>query len=531
MPAILNSKIKKILLVFSSLILLFSSLAQPLVPTVHAKSTWFNQNPTDWYLKVYDTNESPESEIFGERYTAAQVQWIFWSLGSTVLNAMVFGHTEIYTCLLSPAKDTCLLSVVNNMKDIFSEIGEMSHSQSTASSFVAVVGTNPISGVYYTKQLISKFNPVTTVNAQGFGFNTGANSIVKLWQISRNFAFSLLIIAVIAMAFMIMFRVKISPQVVITVQSALPKLIAALVLITFSYAIAGFMIDLMYVVIGLIATIISGADLTKYTPLQLFVEFTTGENAIGLLFEFWIAFMVTAVLSIFSSLNPVTWIGGILLFIFAFFFIIVAIVYTFKILALILKNFVNIILAIITGPIEILLGTITQGSGFVPWLRKLLSYLAVYPVMALLFFFAFFFLAQAFHLSLIGKLTDFLNITYLTWFPFNPNLTIIGHNSWDPPLSTFVIDSQALLWAIVAYVIITLVPKTVEIIQGFISGKPFAYGSAVGEATGVLTSVGRGGLSAGVGIVEARRKINVPTGQVYDPHWVTKTLQTVGLIK
>ena len=34
----------------------------------------------------------------------------------------------------------------------------------------------------------------------------------------------------------------------------------------------------------------------------------------------------------------------------------------------------------------------------------------------------------------------------------------------------------------IVFVIFTLIPKANEIVQGFISGKPFAYGSAVGEA-------------------------------------------------
>src|SRR5258708_14361646 len=56
---------------------------------------------------------------------------------------------------------------------------------------------------------------------------------------------------------MIMFRVKISPQVVVSVQSALPKIAIALVLVTFSYAIAGFLIDIMYVFVGLFSLVFS----------------------------------------------------------------------------------------------------------------------------------------------------------------------------------------------------------------------------------------------------------------------------------
>jgi len=55
---------------------------------------------------------------------------------------------------------------------------------------------------------------------------------------------------------MIMFRIKINPQTAITIQLALPKLIITLLLITFSYAIAGFMIDIFYLIWGIITNLL-----------------------------------------------------------------------------------------------------------------------------------------------------------------------------------------------------------------------------------------------------------------------------------
>jgi hypothetical protein len=60
---------------------------------------------------------------------------------------------------------------------------------------------------------------------------------------------------------MIMFRAKIDPQTVVSFQSALPKLIITLLIITFSYAIAGLMIDLLYIIIYLLVSIFKLNDL------------------------------------------------------------------------------------------------------------------------------------------------------------------------------------------------------------------------------------------------------------------------------
>lgn len=488
---IMKKYLQKMLLVFLALVLTFYSVATPVAyaQSVGAGSnstTWYNTAWPGWYLKVFD--QTNPSEIFGERYTAAQVQWIIWSLGAFLLNSIFGGHTEVVSCLFMGDVPACAPTILTAFKEIIDIISPLTYNNNGSPNMLAMVGTNHISGISYTKNLIAKFNPVSDVQAQreGFGFSVGARSVIQLWQVSRNIAFAFLIVVIIIMAFMIMFRVKISPQVVISVQSALPRIIGALILITFSYAIAGFMIDLMYVVVGLLAASITGAGLTNHTTMQLFDSFTTGENAIGLLFEFWFAFMVVAFMSIFSSINPLTWFGGLLLLLFSVLFVLVAIVFTFRILIVIFRNFALVILTIVTGPFEILFGTIAAGSGFGPWLRRLLSYLAVYPVMGLLFFLAFFFLAQSLNMGLAGLLPADWITGFVGIFPFNPKFNVITGNTWDPPLSTFLVMGDALLWAILAYIIITLIPRTTDIIQGLISGRPFAFGTAIGEAMGPI---------------------------------------------
>ena len=58
-----------------------------------------------------------------------------------------------------------------------------------------------------------------------------------------------------------MFRMKINPQNVATFQSAIPKIVTTLILITFAYAIAGFMIDLMFVLFNLIPSVFQASGI------------------------------------------------------------------------------------------------------------------------------------------------------------------------------------------------------------------------------------------------------------------------------
>ena len=92
--------------------------------------------------------------------------------------------------------------------------------------------------------------------AEGIGMGS-IQPFAKIWKIFRDVTYLLLVVVLIAIGFMVMFRTKINPQTVISVENSLPKIIISLILITFSFAIAGFMIDLMYILIAIIVSILS----------------------------------------------------------------------------------------------------------------------------------------------------------------------------------------------------------------------------------------------------------------------------------
>ena len=116
----------------------------------------------------------------------------------------------------------------------------------------------PASGVYwaYTSLQDAGFVP-NSYAAEGIGFSS-LRPIMNLWKVFRDVSYMLLVVVLIAIGFMIMFRMKINPQTVINIENALPRIVVAMLLITFSFAIAGFLIDMMYVLIAIIVSLISG---------------------------------------------------------------------------------------------------------------------------------------------------------------------------------------------------------------------------------------------------------------------------------
>ncbi len=92
--------------------------------------------------------------------------------------------------------------------------------------------------------------------SEGIGFGS-IQAFGNIWKAFRDVAYMIMVIILIAIGFMIMFRTKLNPQTVISIENSLPNIVIALILITFSFAIAGFLIDFMYVLIALIISILS----------------------------------------------------------------------------------------------------------------------------------------------------------------------------------------------------------------------------------------------------------------------------------
>ncbi|VVA43569.1 conserved membrane hypothetical protein [Candidatus Roizmanbacteria bacterium] len=156
------------------------------------------------------------------------------------------------------------------------EDGEKNFDKSTFGFLTKIVifpFTNmPASGVGWVYSGLQNVGFVPkTMAAEGIGFSA-IKPYAGLWKIFRDLAYMVLVIILIAIGFMIMFRAKINPQTVISVENALPKIVIALILITFSFAIAGFLIDLMYVVIIIIISVLSGNN-NNYNSTQFQNEY------------------------------------------------------------------------------------------------------------------------------------------------------------------------------------------------------------------------------------------------------------------
>lgn len=365
-----------------------------------------------------------------------------------------------------------------------------------AAHLIAGIYTSPpASGVQYLADIGRQLEIVKPAHAQeeGIGF-TAMEKVRDIWKAFRNISYVFFVLILVFIGFAIMFRVKINPQTVISLQSALPKIVIALILITFSYAIVGFMIDLMYVFLGLISTIFIGpSGLVEQTlglgdelnTIRGFVETLLGDSpASAVLVTDGIFFVMAGFIAFAASL-----IAGPINFLMAIIGIILLLVALVRCLWTLLKAYTMVIVSLIFAPLQILVGTLPGSNAIGSWFRNLLGNLAVLPAMFVMFFIGT-------YLILSGMMEVFDEVGPLL-------------SGWitGGAISHLLIVAQEGLWNFFAVMVLPLIglmvlfmaPKVSDMIKTFLAGKPFEYGTAIGEAFGPMRTVAGVGIAGGIG--------------------------------
>jgi len=267
-----------------------------------------------------------------------------------------------------------------------------------------VYGTPPASGVYYAHNIFQNLG-AEPAYAQGIGFS-GLQPILPIWKALRNVTYVLFTLIFIGVGVAIMLRMKISPQAVINIENAIPNVIGALILVTFSYAIAGFMIDMLYVFLGLVINVLKlgGIDPSMFqigpkglgspTPKRVIgsgfyslIPIFWGTNNMGIgvgIVSAMVGAMIGGLAGAFTGPGAAVTAalgagaGPILI---GLIWSIIALILLFKLFFGLIKAYINIILAIILAPFQIMLGAIPgfEMGGFGKWMKGLFTEIIIFP--------------------------------------------------------------------------------------------------------------------------------------------------------
>lgn len=470
-----------------------------LIPGVPNAGTtpWYDYHICDFSDKVFG---APEEELFGERYTYAQVNWI---INSLTIQFTPFG-------LFKPTWVTNIRNLFNmsyvtpdqlpTLKQ-YADLGPMG----LLVGSIETMYRNPVaSGIDSVKSTLAKFSPVTPAYAQGGYGHNAINALQTLWSASRNSAYLFLIILLVISGFMIMFRVKVNPQTAVNLQVMIPKIIMTLLTITFSYAIAGFVIDLVYVALSLVIAALNTGTPHVIADANVAIEFFSTPN-FGQIALYYIFFLVMLTL-VFTFIFVVPGIFNLVLLIIVLFLL-------FKIWFMMLKTYITLMALIIFAPWQIMLGLLPGNEGFGGWLRSIIANASVFVVVPVMFMLNMLVWSTnwAGGASIDpGAVISYLFDAYNLIVPGVPDFIGLGGNLPQFPLFG---NKGALFHLGLGYAILSLIPKAADIVRDALKLKPFKHGSAMGEALGPVTgSVGGTLGSWGAGM---SKTATGPAGHIY----------------
>ncbi|OGD89410.1 hypothetical protein A2693_02825 [Candidatus Curtissbacteria bacterium RIFCSPHIGHO2_01_FULL_40_12] len=366
----------------------------------------------------------------------------------------------------------------------------------TSNLVASLYSKPPASGVQYFAQQIQKFNPVQPAYAQGFGY--GALEPVKaLWEAFRNIAYLGFVIIFVIMGFMIMFRAHISPQAVATVQDSLPRIVVALILVTFSYAIAGLMIDLMFLGLNVIINALPGTLIDPDTAKGVAFD----KSIFGVITSSWGEIFVTTAQAIASFLDTIFDSGGTLIDIIKFLgkwplaglagliVGIAALFIMFRVFLMLLMAYVMILIMTIASPFYFLIQALPGNNGAKEWFKQMAANLSVFPTVALMIIFA----------GIVGGIEAFGG---------KGEGAFGGADSGALKFPLLVGGFEpAAIGKIIALGVLFMTPEAAKMIKEAIGAKGLGGGAGVGGAIG-------GALGAGAGVAYTGSGARAAVGHV-----------------
>jgi len=373
--------------------------------------------------------------------------------------------------------------------------------QVASNSITSIVTRPPASSIEYLADLGSRLKLTSPAYAQetGAGY-AGLGGIMSLWKTFRNIAYACFIIIFTVVGFMIMFRTKLNPQTAVNLQLALPKLIITLILITFSYAIAGFILDLIYFFIYLSVNTLSSdpnlqaSNFFSENIFDFFRNFKPGEIAQ----KFGENFQEFAINIFGDSTFAQTTVGNKLTGAIVQLIVGVAIVFSlFKLLFQLIIAYVNIIIQVIFSPIMLLFNALPNANTFNSWIKNLIANAAAFPAVVILI--------------LIG--------TLILDSPTTDNSSL-----FTPPLINFV-GGATNITHIIGLGIILMLPQVVKMIQEALKAKPaIPAGQAALAGIGQAAAVFPGSIISSWRESRAQRRQATYQAQELGKYMGTKTV-------
>ncbi len=256
----------------------------------------------------------------------------------------------------------------------------------------------PINLAYYFKHNLQKVPIISdTAYAQTVSYNAwGLEFAIQIWEKSRNIAYAMMSVIMLVIGILIITRKKINPQTVVSVQTALPRIVISLILITFSYPIGAILISIGYALVVVVIRLFFGTiidDVSQLADMDVLV-------------------MMVTIMA--ATIGPQGVIGVVTAMLMAVLTIIALLVAIIKIIIINLK----VLIAIIFAPIQFAIAAIPGQEDLVQdWFKKMLAKVLAIPAIFFMIALAWYMLIVPFtnpdfFTSILVQSTDPISIGY-----------------------------------------------------------------------------------------------------------------------
>ncbi|MEN8253126.1 MAG: hypothetical protein ABFQ62_01980 [Patescibacteria group bacterium] len=282
--------------------------------------------------------------------------------------------------------ETSLLGVLTNAglerADGSSKVGFIG---GTTGLMAQMYGKPPATTETYIADLMDSANIASPAYAQGLGF-ASLTPILSAWKIFRNIAYFFFIIIFLTIGFLIMFRQKVGGQTAVTAQQAIPRVIVALLAVTFSYALAGLLIDIMYLFMYLLAGIFGESnELVQSSIFNVGIKVLTGwgeTHGAASTTYFAVRDFATALT---SGLDKGSSVVGFMAGLTSAVIVALAIAITvFRLFFELLKTYITIIISIAMAPLILMVGAVPGKNNFTKWFKGLVGNLSAFPIVLII---------------------------------------------------------------------------------------------------------------------------------------------------
>ncbi|HEX7042538.1 MAG TPA: hypothetical protein VF189_04770 [Patescibacteria group bacterium] len=504
---------------FLSILILFSALA---IPFAFAKDTTPQQSSTqsdvaNYILPQTDANVPHDLHTFSQSIFIEALSALTCQLGGVDI------ATRSHECL-----------TYNPMTGKISYAPSNGGLVAITSNAISALFTPPFHTSDYVGYMASNFGFAKHAYAATAGFDQ-LSPLAKIWVGFRNIVYLLFVVVFVVIGFAIMIRAKIDPRTVMTIENQIPKIIVALILVTFSFAIAGLLIDMMWLTIYIIVNFFGSLD--PRIPVNTIVvnlhqnPFAFVNNSFGNGGILQIALrsatsvydtlnaivtgmvnvnvVVKGVVSVLGWLNIVdlmactlrfppdpggsvkcindslvtatAFIGATIAFLVFLFALLAAL---FKLLFALLRAYVLFLMYVVLGPFFIMLGVLPGSKiNFEHWLRHILAYLFVFPT--------------TISILLLGQLlADAMGSSQVGFVP-----PLLGSDQ----------TSSSVLGPLIGFAILMLLPSTLAMVEDFFAAPPFKFLPQIGQGLAAGGSIVTGGFNRAIWDPLFRER-NIATG-------------------